>query len=296
MTRTTDGVARRSTMGRILSLLDTFVDRSDQSLSELSRRSTLPLTTTHRLVREMEQLGILERDHHGRYRVGLRLWQVATTAPRAFLRDAAMPFLEELHEATHEHVQLAVREGTDAVYLERICGAGAVPVLTKVGARWPLHATGVGLVLLAYADGGLQETVLSMPLTRFTPSTIVNPLRLREILAEIRRTGVAVSEGQRTLDALSVAAPIRSSDGTVVAALSLVVPTLGTAPPRYISSVVAAARGISMAVRLREQDLNGPEHETNAWPAESSQSRYPGQAHVRWDTRPPLAAKPSVAG
>ena len=155
-----------SVPAKLLSLLDAYTEGcSEYTLSELSRRTGLPLTTAHRLVGELERWGGLERGEDGKYRIGLRLVEIAALCPRGTgLRDIALPFMQDLYEATHQNVQLAVREGTDGVYIERIAGRHAVAVRTRVGAHWPLHATGVGLVLLAFAPRAMQETVLAAPL------------------------------------------------------------------------------------------------------------------------------------
>ena len=117
--------------------------------------------------------GALERDAEGLYHVGLRLWELAALAPRGLaLRQAALPYLEDLYEATHENVQLAVRDGAEAVYIEWLAGRSAVGVHIRVGARWPLHATGVGLALLAHETPGFQEDYCSGPLAAFTPYCI----------------------------------------------------------------------------------------------------------------------------
>ena len=231
---------------RVLGILDAFTaERPQLPLSQISRRTGLPLTTTHRLVGELTRWGALERDEAGDYRIGLRLWEAASLAPRSVgLREAALPFLEDLYEATHQNVQLAVLDGTDAVYIERISGRDAVHVITRPGGRLPLHATGVGLVLLAYAPDDVLERVLSAPLRRYTRRTITDPGRLRRELAEVRRTGVAISRRQIELISISVAAPIRAA-GQVVAALSVVVPSENADPRRYTPAVVAAAHGIS---------------------------------------------------
>jgi len=239
-----------SVTSRVLSLLGAFsAEHPHLSLSELSRRTGLPLATTHRLVGELTAWGALERDAQGRYRIGLRLWEVAALAPRGLgLREIAMPFLEDLYEATHENVQLAVLDGSEVVYVERISGRSAVSVFTRVGGRWPAHTTGVGLVLLAYAPTEEQERYLAGPLAAFTEKTIVDPVRLRRELAEVRRQDYAVSDGQVTLDALSVAAPVRGPDDAVVAALSIVV-RAGTMPVHALAPAVrTAARGISRAL------------------------------------------------
>jgi len=240
---------------RVLLVLEAFsAEHPDLTLSEIARRTGLPLATAHRLVGELAAWGALERAADGRYRIGLRLWEVAALAPRSLgLREVAMPYLEDLYEATHENVQLAVLDGLDVVYVERISGRSAVSVFSRVGGRWPAHATGVGLVLLAAAPVELQERYLATPLATFTPKTIADATELRRVLAEVRRTGFAISDGQVTLDALSVAAPVRGPGQAVVAALSLVVPAENSHPRALAAAVVTAARGISRALNPSAQ-------------------------------------------
>ncbi|GAA3527992.1 IclR family transcriptional regulator [Amycolatopsis ultiminotia] len=246
MTRRAERDAGTSVTSKVLALLEAFTpDATDLSLSELARRSGVSLATAHRRAAELVEWGALERDAAGRYRVGLRLWEVAALAPRGLgLRDAAMPFLEDLYEVTHENVQLAVREGLEVVFVERIAGRDAVPVWTRVGGRFALHATGVGLVLLANAPAAVQEEVLGSPLQSYTEKTVSDPVRLRRVLAEVRKLGYAVSDGQVTIDALSVGAPVHAADGSVAAAVSLVVRADGAQPGSLAPLVMAAARGI----------------------------------------------------
>jgi DNA-binding IclR family transcriptional regulator len=223
--------------------------RPTLTLSEIARRAGLPLTTTHRLIAELCASGALERDQEFTYRIGLRLWEIASLAPRGVpLREAALPFLEDLYEVTHENVQLGVREGHEVVYIERIAGRRAVGVLTRVGGRFPLHASGIGLVLLAHAPESVQREVLNGPLQRFTEYTITDSDRLRRMLVQIRRDGFAVSDRQVTVDALSVAAPIVDSGGEVIAALSIVSKASGAAAERLAPAVRAAALGTSRAL------------------------------------------------
>ncbi|MFF3411977.1 IclR family transcriptional regulator [Streptomyces sp. NPDC002742] len=242
-----------SAPGRLLAVLAAFDhEHPALSLTDVSRRAGLSLTTAHRLVAALTEWGALERDTDGLYHVGLRLWEIAALAPRGLaLRQIALPYLEDLYEATHENVQLAVRDGVEVVYIEWIAGRSSVGVRIQVGARWPLHATGVGLALLAHARPAFQDTYCAGPLAAFTPYTITDPARLRRALAEVRRTGVAVSTPQVTDDALSVAAPVRGTDGTVVAAVSLVVPQNDAQVPALIPAVRLAARGISRALGWR---------------------------------------------
>ncbi|NUR03790.1 MAG: IclR family transcriptional regulator [Streptomyces sp.] len=243
----------RSAAGRLLDVLGAFEQAHPRlTLTQIARRAHLPLPTAHRLVGALTEWGALERAEDGRYHVGLRLWEVAALAPRGVgLRQAAMPFLEDLYETTHENVQLAVRDGLEVVYIERISGRSAVSVHSRVGARWPLHATGVGLVLLAHADAALQDRCIAGGLAAFTPFTVTDPGLLRKMLAEVRRCGCAVSDRQITEDAVSVAAPVRGPRGQVVAAVSVVVPVEGALTPLLAPAVRVAGRGISRALGWR---------------------------------------------
>ncbi|GIJ73781.1 hypothetical protein Voc01_086980 [Virgisporangium ochraceum] len=174
------------------------------------------------------------------------MFELGALAPRGLgLREAALPFMEDLYEVTHENVQLAVRDHDEVVFVERFAARDAVAVLTRVGGRFAMPPTGVGLVLLAHAPPDVQERVLAAPLTRFTAHTVTDPRRLRRLLADVRRTGYAVSDRQVTDDAVSVAAPVTAGD-TVVAALSVVVRGSSAAAVRGVTPTVrAAARGIS---------------------------------------------------
>ncbi|MGW7529413.1 IclR family transcriptional regulator [Streptomyces sp. NPDC054783] len=252
-------MSERSAADRLLAVLAAFDhEHPALSLTDISRRAGLSLTTAHRLAAALTAWGALERDASGMYHVGLRLWEVAALAPRGLgLRQLALPYLEDLYEATHENVQLAVRDGTEVVYIEWLSGRSAVGVHIRVGARWPLHATGVGLALLAHAGPDLQEEYCSGPLAAFTPYTISEPVRLRRALAEVRRSGVAVSERQVTDDALSVAAAVRGPGGEVVAAVSVVVPRAGAQVPALAPAVRLAARGISRALGWRPERRSG---------------------------------------
>lgn len=241
---------------RTLDLLACFTpDQPIRSLSELSHHSGLPLTTTHRIVTDLLAWGALERTPDGGLQIGLRLWQVASQAPRGLgLREVALPFMEDLYVATGENVQLAVREGSEAVYVERLTGRASVRVLTRVGDRFALHATGVGLVLLAHAPEEVRTAVLGRPLQAWTPYTITDPEVLRSTLAEVRRTGVAISSRQVTEDALSVACPVRGPGGDVVASLSVVVRYGTLSPQALVPAVRAAGHGISRALGAGSRD------------------------------------------
>jgi DNA-binding IclR family transcriptional regulator len=237
-------------LGRALRLLDAFSpEHPALTLTEIAHRAGLPPSTAHRMIAELVGWGALERGEDGAYRIGLRLWELGALAPRGQgLRERALPFLEDLSQITHENAQLAVREGAELVFVERIAGSAAVPVLTRVGGRFALTATGVGLVLLAHAPDEVQEDVLGGPIERYTARTVTDPDTLRHMLADVRTSGFSISDRQVTLDALSVGAPIHDRHGQVVAAVSLVV-RHGTVTAHTLAPLVrTSSRAISRAI------------------------------------------------
>lgn len=240
-----------SVASRVLALLGAFdTDHRSLTLTDLARRAGLPLATAFRLVGELVEWGALVRRASGEYVVGRRIWDLGLLAPvQSGLRQVASPFLHDLYGATLATVHLAVRDGTSVLYLDRLSGHVSVPVVSTVGTRLPLHATGVGKVLLAHAPEDVLTHVLTT-LTRITPYTITQPGRLRAELRRVRRDGYAQTSEEMSLGACSVAVPIRVPDGPVVAALGLVVPRLGRDRPRLVAALQVAAQGIARSIDL----------------------------------------------
>ncbi len=135
----------RSVTSRALAVLDAFDASAPRlSLSEIAERSGTPLTTAHRLLGELADWGALIRRSDGRYEIGRRLWDLGLLAPvQPALRQVAAPFLQDLHITVRDTVHLAVRDGLSALYVERVSGRESVPIVSQVGSRRPLHATGV---------------------------------------------------------------------------------------------------------------------------------------------------------
>ena len=238
---------------RALALLDAFdATHPYLTLSELSRRSGIPASSALRLAGRLLEWGALERGADARFSIGLRLWEVAALTPRGQgLRQVALPFMGDLEEVTRQHVLLAVREGDEALMVERLSSHDAVAALYRPGGRMPLHSTGVGLVLLAYADAAFQERLLGQQLMLEPENVPISPAALRRTLAEIRRDGLATFRRGAPRPIVSVAAPVHDAQGTVVAALSVVVPAEDAEPRLLGLAVRTAARGISRVLGTR---------------------------------------------
>jgi DNA-binding IclR family transcriptional regulator len=234
---------------RVLSLLAAFdAGHRRLTLTELADRAGLPIATAHRLVAELAAWGALVRGPDGAYAVGRRVWRLGLLAPVEFeLRRIASPFLHDLYGATLATVHLAERDGTSVVYLDRLSGHASVPVVSRIGSRLPMHATGVGKVLLAHSGDDVRNAVLGN-LTRVTPYTITQPGRLTEQLRRVHRDGYAQTVEEMSLGACSVAVPVLGPDDTVVAALGIVVADLKRDRPRLVAALQVAARGITRSL------------------------------------------------
>ena len=162
MVRTNNG---ETVLSRAVRILDAFrPDEPTLRVSDIAARSGLHLATASRLVAELTDLGLLAREPDRQVRIGVRLWELALRAsPTLSLRDAAMPFLEDLHAVVGHHVQLGVLDGREVLFVERLSAPGAVVNYTRIAGRLPLHASSSGLVLLAHAPRDLQESVLAGP-------------------------------------------------------------------------------------------------------------------------------------
>ncbi|WP_260723697.1 IclR family transcriptional regulator [Dactylosporangium roseum] len=232
---------------RAFKLLASFgPDDRVMSLAKLSRRADVPKSSALRIARKLCDFGALERLETGEFVIGLRLLELAAMAPRGHgLRAVALPYMEDLHHATRQHVLLAVRSGNEAVLVERLSARNAGSVLYYVGGRIPLYGTGVGMCLLAYAPTAFQEEVLSGELVLRPEHRRLDQGQVRAQLATIRKEGIAIIRRPRPEPMTSVAGPVFGPHKDMIAALSVVAPTAATDAVALRPAVTAVCRAIS---------------------------------------------------
>lgn len=253
-----DAPPRRSVTVRATAVLAAF-DREHRclNLSQLSRRSELPLATVHRLAADLVEGQMLVRRGDGRYEIGARIWRLGLLAPATDLRELAMPHLLDFVSATGHTVHLAVLDGASALVIERLAGTKTLSTRHSPGARVPLHCTAVGKALLAFASACLIDEVMG-DLPRLTAYTVTDSRVLHRQLDGIRRTGLARSAQEHRLGVSSVAAPVNGHEG-VVAALGLLAPLSTPRVAGALPHLRAAAASVS-ADYLRS-GLNIPKSE-----------------------------------
>ncbi|MEQ0563279.1 IclR family transcriptional regulator [Amycolatopsis sp. NEAU-NG30] len=231
---------------RLAALLEAFRP-GDETLgvSELARRTGLAKTTVHRLVGHLTGTGLLERDGGGAVRLGLRLFEIGQLAsPRRGLVEAARPYLADLREATRNTVHLAILEGTEVVYLDVLRGPDAPTLPSRIGGRFPAHATGVGKAILAFSPESVVNQVIDAGLPRMSARTITAPGLLRRQLARVREDGIALEREESGVGVVCAASPLLDTRGVAVAAVSI----SGWANRMRTERVAPAVRTVALAL------------------------------------------------
>lgn len=236
---------------KALQLLDAFrTDGPTLGVSQVSRLAGVPKSTAFRLLAYLEQSGFVERDGKD-YCLGRRLFELGNSVPLCRpdgLRELAAPHLTDLFVATRTVVHLAVLEGTDVVYLEKISGGSTLKIPTTVGGRMPAGCSALGKAMLAFSDRDTVRSVLQAGLVRKTPYSIIDPTRFVHQLRKVRDEGVSYDREEIALGLVCVAAPIVVK-GRAVGAVSASGPAIGYDPvgaaPRVRRTAAAVARELS---------------------------------------------------
>lgn len=214
-------------LGRGLALLDCFIDEpGPHALSELSRRVGLGMPTTLRLIRTLEEAGYVRQDADTkRYRLSWKMLQLQdVTQSLLDYADVARPFLEDLATGVGEATGMAVLDGTEVRHAIRVSSTRIISANIPPGAQFPPHATAMGKVLLAGIDPArVRDLAKRRPFERFTPTTITDVDQLLDELGVIATDGYAVSKEEWEPGLRSLAAPVYSREGRVVAAVCVIV-------------------------------------------------------------------------
>jgi DNA-binding IclR family transcriptional regulator len=225
-----DGVARSATLGSVANaarVLKAFTyNEREWGVTDLARRLGVAKSTAHRLLATLTDEGLLEQDvDTGRYRLGLAVFDMAAAAQSLDLHEAVLSPMTELRNRSGETVQVAVLDGREVVYVERLDSPNTLRLFLEVGRRNSAHSTGCGKALLAFCPHDqLERTLKGWQLTAKTPRTITDVAKLRIELAEARRRGYAVNRHESEVGVISVAAPIRDGSTRAIAAISVAGP------------------------------------------------------------------------
>lgn len=238
----------RSVISKFSAILMTFRQGGSHSLSEIAGLSGLPISTTHRMVNDLADWLLLEKDPDGRtYRPGVALRSLVggPFCGTHGIRERAAPWLEDLHRAVGADIRLGLLQLGAVSYIEKRRNCAVTHF--SAAATLPVHATAAGKVLLAFTSDRELRSMLNRRLIRFTPRTIVDADSLRWALRTTRANGFGCADRELHPARASIAAPVFGSAGRIVAALEVDI-----ADPAIPSDGVRPALSVAAAGLSRE--------------------------------------------
>jgi DNA-binding IclR family transcriptional regulator len=250
---------------RAVAILNVFtVDEPELGVTEIAERVGLHKSTVHRFMVNLDAAGLVERNpRSGRYRLGLHIFELGgLVMQRMNLWDEALPFLEGLVRDTGETGHLAVLEGGEAIYIERVEARRPLRVPSAIGRGYPAHATNLGKVLLAdLPRDRLMEVVDAHGLPSYTRNTITDLAQLEAELERIRIQGYAIDDEEYDEGLRCIGAGVRDHSGRVVSALGIGGPVTRITPERVqelAELVMAAATGLSRRLGAHQSGAYAP--------------------------------------
>ena len=241
---------------RALTVLEALAQsRKGYSVSELSRRLSLPKSSVHLILRTLERRGYLQKQSSGgRYRFGLKLIALSRAALDGVeLRDEARPWLAALSRDTGLTVHMGILERSEIVIIERIESESAIRVVSWIGRRLDLNSTAVGKALLAFLpESELDAEMRAGHLTRHNDRTIASTGALRKELERVRLLGYSECDEEDEVGVRCVGAPILDQRGHAIAAISVAGTTLQIPQDRVntLGELVKAA-GAEISTRIQ---------------------------------------------
>jgi len=253
---------------RGLAILSCFTPkRPVLGIADIADELGMSRSTTHRYVITLLALGYLEQGASRKYRLGLRVTDLGMSALNSTgLREHAHPYLEELRQRSSYTVSLAVLDGPEVLYIDRVRsfrrGQGQVNGDVTTGSRLPAHSTAMGKLLLAnLPEGDQRELLASMKLSKSAPNTITGKKALRDELDEVLDANFAVDDEELARDLYSIAAPVRNERRDVVAAVDIAAPSsmisLGELVDALGPHLISTADRISARLGYRRNDEQG---------------------------------------
>ncbi len=223
---------------------------SPANLKQLAAETRLHPSTAHRILAVMVDNRLVDRIEPGTYRLGIRLLELGNLVRlRLNVRQEALPYMQRLHDALKETVNLSVRQGDEVVYVERVSSASPMMrIVQTVGTRAPLHVTAVGKVFLADEGSDAAHAYAQRTgLTRLTDFTLADPTLLDTELTQVRAQGFAIDREEAEKGVACIGAGIRDDDGRLVAGLSVSAPS-DRLDPAWSGRVRETAEQISRAM------------------------------------------------
>ncbi len=243
---------------RMFALIDVLASREEAiSLKEISEKTGLHPSTTHRILNDLATGRFVDRPQPGSYRLGMRLLELGNLVKsRLNVRDAALLPMRDLHKLIQQPVNLSVRQGDEIIYVERAYSErSGMQVVRAIGGRAPLHLTSVGKLFLA-ADDPLRVRAYATRtgLNGHTKNSLTQLPVLERDLSKVRQYGVARDNEELELGVRCMAAGIYDDQGKLVAGLSISAPA-ERLEDSWLPKLQDTAKEISASLGFRTEAL-----------------------------------------
>jgi IclR family acetate operon transcriptional repressor len=240
-TAAVEGTGGVQSVGRAFEILEVIAGQGGElSLSEIAASVGLPAPSAHRLLRTLVSLGYLRQETSRRYALAPRLIRLGEAAAKQF-GAWGYPVLTGLMEAIGESANMAILDGSNAIYVAQVAGRHSMRMFTEVGRRVPLHATGVGKALLTQLPDDEILRILDLAgMPTVTPHTITDAAVMLQDVRASRIRGYSTDDGEQEVGVSCVSVPVPNAPA--LTAISISAPT-----PRMTPDVVRQA-----AVALRD--------------------------------------------
>lgn len=243
-------VHNASSVERALAILECLdSSRRGLNISEISRKLNIPKSSAHVIIVTLERLGYVQKRAESLYyTLGLKAYGLGQGMMKSLsISEAALPHMRALSSQLHLPSHLAVPDGDQGVYIQKVDTPGLIKIDTYVGRRMDLHCTGVGKVILAFGPQELQDRFLTKPVyIRYTRNTITSPRMMQREIAKIRKAGYALDDEEEELSVRCVSVPVLQN-GRFLAALS-VSGTTAQIPMTAVEEIARDLRAVATAI------------------------------------------------
>ncbi len=214
---------KNKTVVRSMDILNLFKEHSQLTFQEIIDLSGIPKTSVYRMLMSLEEMEFLEKGADSKYRLGLIFLKFGSlVSSRLDIRKIALPIMQELHDDVGEAINLIVRQGDEAIYIEKIDINQKVRLYTAIGRRSPLYAGACARVILSFLpDSEIQTYLESVELKPFAKGTITDKEELYKTICQAKKEGYTISYSELEDYTAALAAPIFDHKGEVVAGLSI---------------------------------------------------------------------------
>lgn len=244
---------------RMFALMDVLASRKESiSLKEISEKTGLHPSTTHRLLNDLAIGRFVDRSQPGSYRLGMRLLELGNLVKnRLNVRDAALVPMRRLHKLIQQPVNLSMRQGDEIIYIERAFSErSGMQVVRAIGGRAPLHLTSVGKLFLATDDPQrVRAYATRTGLSGHTKNSLTELSALERELSKVQQYGYAQDNEELELGVRCMAAGIYDDQGTLVAGLSISAPA-GRLEDEWLPKLQATAQEISTTLGFKPEARN----------------------------------------